>query len=308
MRVTVSKPSGSGFAVHWTLLLADKLGLLPRRVSRSRSSSRSGRGTRRCSRARCDHAARPDETIALIDRGAEIASLPRLMRVRRFYLYAADDVRSVADFGGADRRISAQFGAARSSCECCSEDEGLGRDDYSIVHTGASVRAIRRKCKLGTAAARVLSPRRIGTREGRLPAAGEFPDGIRILCSLRFRRRTVSPKGTRCDGRASCARNYGPNTSFNDPLRKDECVALLAAGRTASSAPRPLRCLIRWCKTIASTPRRPRSKARALDNLLQTMIRFGEARSTMRPADCFEGRYLAEAASPTQRSNRPHHK
>jgi ABC-type nitrate/sulfonate/bicarbonate transport system substrate-binding protein len=296
MRVAVSKPSGSGFAVHWTLLLAEKLGIYTQEgLEVEIVQLDQGEGTRTLLSGEVPVMRRgPDETIALIDRGAEIRIVAGLMRRSPIYLYAADDVRSVADLRGRTiAGISAQFGSSLV-LRMLLEDEGLERDAYSIVHTGGSFARFA-AMQDGRAAAAVLSPPTNWDAEKagfRLLVSfpERYPDFMFTAIQAQNRFAEAHPEVMAALMRAELR----AQRILNDPLRKDECVALLAAADGIELAE-----AVAIYDTMVQNDRIYTTAAEiegpALDNLLQTMIRFGEVRATMRPADCFERRYLDEA-------------
>jgi ABC-type nitrate/sulfonate/bicarbonate transport system substrate-binding protein len=296
MRITVSKPSGSGFAVHWTALLADRLGLYAEEgLEVEIVQLDQAEGTRTLLSGEVPIMRRgPDETIALIDRGAEIRIVAGLMRRSPIYLYASADVRSVAGLRGREiAGISAQFGSSLV-LRMLLEDEGLSRDDYRIVHTGGSFARFA-AMKDGRATAAVLSPPTNWDAE---------KAGFRLLVS--FPERYPDFMFTAIQAQ-NCFAEQHPEVMaallraelraqriLADPLRKDECVALLAEAdgidRNEAAAVYDTMVQNDRVYTLAGE-----IEGAALENLLQTMIRFGEVRPAMHASDCFDSRYLEAA-------------
>jgi ABC-type nitrate/sulfonate/bicarbonate transport system substrate-binding protein len=174
------------------------------------------------------------------------------------------------------------------------EDEGLERDAYSIVHTGGSFARFA-AMQDGRAAAAVLSPPTNWDAEKagfRLLVSfpERYPDFMFTAIQAQNRFAEAHPEVMAALMRAELR----AQRILNDPLRKDECVALLAAADGIELAE-----AVAIYDTMVQNDRIYTTAAEiegpALDNLLQTMIRFGEVRATMRPADCFERRYLDEA-------------
>jgi ABC-type nitrate/sulfonate/bicarbonate transport system substrate-binding protein len=296
MRVAVSKPSGSGFAVHWTLLLADRLGFYrDEGLEVEIVQLDQAEGTRTLLSGEVPIMRRgPDETIALIDRGAEVRIVGGLMRRSPIYLYAAAEIESVAGLRGrVIAGISAQFGSSLV-LRMLLEDEGLGRDDYRIVHAGGSFARFA-AMNDGRAAAAVLSPPTNWDAE---------KAGFRLLVS--FPQRYPDFMFTAIQAQNRFAQEH-PGAMISllraelraqhilaDPLRKDDCVSLLAEadGIARAEAVAVYDTMVESDRVFTTAGE---IEGPALDNLLQTMIRFEEVRSTMRPTDCFDARYLEAA-------------
>lgn len=295
-RLRVSKPSGSGFAVHWTALLGDKLGLYADEgldvdiVALSQAD-----GTQALLSGDVPIMRRgPDESVALIGAGADISIVSGLIRRPPIYLYAARDIGRIADLRGRTiAGISARFGSSLN-LRLLLEDEGLAPADYVIEHVGGSYDRFA-ALRSGRAAAALLSPptNDDAARAGFALLANvpeRYPAFMfsAIQANNRFAQRNADAVVAylRAEVRAQAA--------LRDPARTKDCIALLAE---ADGIP------IEAARSVYETmvvrdgvfTEKGEIEGPALEILVETLKRFGEVRPEMRSSDCFDDQYLVEA-------------
>ncbi len=295
-RVRVSKPSGSGFAVHWTALLAQQLGFYADEgLEVEIIALDQAAGTDALLAGDVPVMRRgPDESIALIAGGAPLRLVAGLVNKPPIYLFATRDVASIPDLRGRTiAGISARFGSSLV-LRMLLDDEGLAEDDYEIVHTGGS-HARLAALEAGRAAAAVLSPptnRR--AEEAGFSLLASLPDrypqfmfsAIQTQTAFAERQSDVLAGLLKAELRAQRV--------LADPQWKGECAALLAAADAVSVAD-----AIDVYDTMVEADRvfaaAGEIEGAALEHLLRSMVRFGDVRASLRAADCVDRRYMDEA-------------
>lgn len=297
IHVPVSKPSGSGFAVHWTAPIAEQLGfyadegleveIVQLNQADGTAALVSGEVPimRRC----------PDETVALIAGGAPLRIVAGLIGKSPIYLYATPGVRGVSDLRGRTiAGISARFGSSLV-LRMLLEDEGLAPDDYEIVHVGGSHDRFA-AMRSGRAAAAVLSPPtdRYAEQAGysllaRLPE--RYPDFVfsAIQAQNAFAEQNPEVMIGLMKAEIRAQRMLG------DPARKGDAIRILAEadGIGVADAESIYATMVEGDRVFATDGA---IAPAAVEFVIRTMIRFGDVRTPLAAGNCFDRRYLDEAA------------
>jgi ABC-type nitrate/sulfonate/bicarbonate transport system substrate-binding protein len=291
----VSKPRGSGFAVHWTALLAQRLGydvdegldieIVPLGQDEGTAALRSGavpvmrRG--------------PDETLADIAAGEPLALVAGLLVRAPIYLYASAGIRTIADLRGQTiAGISARFGSSLV-LRMLLADAGLQPGDYAIEHVGGSYERFA-ALRDGRAVAAVLSP----PTDAHAQRAG-----YRLLANLPERYPQLSFSAIQVQ-RAFAERNpeiviallkaeIRAQGFLADPNEKSACIGLLADadGLTRAEATAVYETMVERDRVFATDGE---IAPVTIGVLIDAMSRFGDLTAPP-PEDAIDRQYLRDA-------------
>ena len=292
----MSKPGGSGFAVHWSALIAQRAGLYAAEgLEVEIVQLDQDAGTAALLSGEVPIMRRgPDETIAQIAAGAPLRLLAGLVRTPPIDLYVTPDVTSIAALRGRTiAGISARFGSSLA-LRLLLEDEGLMPADVHIVHAGGSIERLL-AMREGRASAAVLSPPADRhARDAGFVARASFPQRYPRLLFSAIQGQTAYVDAHPDIVTRLLMADVRAQRRLCDPRYKDESIAFLAEadGIRIEEATACYETMVERDRVFL--PDADIGPA-DLQLLLETMIRFGEVPMTLASDHVVDDRFLREA-------------
>ena len=297
MRVVVSKPSGSGFAVHWTALIGRRQGFYAGEgldVEIVELNQADGTAALLSGEAPIMRRG-PDEAIALIAQGAPLRVIAGLIRKSPIYLYASDDVRTIGDLRGRTiAGISARFGSSLV-LRMLLEDEGLSIGEYEIIHVGGSYMSDLRRCMQAARRRRSFRRRPAGMPKTPDTHCWQACRTVTLNCYFplyKLRMHTLRRAATSCVRLLKA--EIRAQRWLTDPANKTQAVTHLSEADALSFADdlSTFETMVEGDRVFSTDGEIDDPE---LQILIDTMTRFGDIKAPLSIAGCFDRRYLDEA-------------